>query len=90
MFTHTTTRKHFTAKRRRADQKERRCQGKRARLLRHEPLEDRNLLTVAPISAFVFGSSETGVGAVGDDIAVDVQGNTYVTGDFSGTTFGHS
>ncbi|MFH1265500.1 MAG: cadherin-like domain-containing protein [Planctomycetota bacterium] len=52
-----------------------------ARRLRHEPLEDRQLLSVDPGWAFGLGGAGFEVAVV----AVDPGGDVYITGDFQGT-----
>ena len=52
-----------------------------ARRLRHEPLEDRRLLSVDPGWAFGLG----GAGFEGAVVAVDPGGDVYITGYFEGT-----
>ena len=56
----------------------------RGRRLRHEPLEDRQLLSATPGWAFSIGGSETGW-EESDSIAVGAAGDIYVLGQFHGT-----
>ncbi len=53
-----------------------------ARRLRHEPLEDRRLLSVDPGWAFSLGNTGSDFA---EDIAVDAAGNVYMTGYFTDT-----